>query len=193
MITSVWKAKEITSRQVLEWANQIPAICLKMWHQNTVASCPSENHSFYSRLDALHFFHSGRNLIRKIIVDMFIKKKIQFSPLAHWLIRVRLCGPTDCSTPGLPVHHQFPVFTQTHVRWISDAIQPSHPLSSPSPPTFSLSQHQGLSKWISSSHQVAKVLQFQLQHPASREYSGLISFRIDWLDLFAERKRLRIQ
>ena len=75
-----------------------------------------------------------------------------------------LCDPMDCSTPGLPVHHQLPVFTQTHVHWVGDAIQPSHPLSSPSPPTFNLSQHQGLFKWVSSSHQVAKVLEFQLQH-----------------------------
>ena len=63
-----------------------------------------------------------------------------------------------------PVHHQPLEFTQNHVYWVSDAIQPSHPLSSPSPPTFNLSQHQGLFKWVSSSHQVAKVLEFQLQH-----------------------------
>ena len=74
-----------------------------------------------------------------------------------------LCIPMDCSTPGLPVHHQFPKLTQTHVHWVSDAIQPSHPLSSPSPPAFNLSQHQGLFKWVSSSHQVAKVLEFQPQ------------------------------
>ena len=64
------------------------------------------------------------------------------------------------STPGLPVHHQLPEFTQTHVHWVGDAIQPSHPLSSPSPPTFNLSQHQGLFKWASSSHQVAEVLEW---------------------------------
>ena len=75
-----------------------------------------------------------------------------------------LCDPMDCSTPGLPVHHQLLEFTQTHVRWVSDAIQPSHPLSSPSPPTFNLSQHQGLFQWVRSSHQVARVLEFQLQH-----------------------------
>ena len=75
-----------------------------------------------------------------------------------------LCKPMDCSTPGLPVHHQLPEFTQTHVHWVSDAIQASHPLLSPFPPTFNLSQHQGLFKWVSSSHQVAKVLEFQLQH-----------------------------
>ena len=74
-----------------------------------------------------------------------------------------LCHPMDCSTPGLPVHHQLPEFTQTHILWVGDAIQPSHPLSSP-PPAFNLSQHQGLSQLVSSLHQVAKVLEFQLQH-----------------------------
>ena len=74
-----------------------------------------------------------------------------------------LCDPMNRSTSGLPVHQQPPEFTQTHVHWVSDAIQPSHLLSSPSSPTFSLSQHQGLFKWVSSSHQVPKVLEFQRQ------------------------------
>ena len=74
-----------------------------------------------------------------------------------------LCDPMDCSTPDLPVHHQLLEFTQIHAHWVSDAIQPSHPLLSPSPPTFNLSQHQGIFKWVSSSQQVAKVLEFQLQ------------------------------
>ena len=75
-----------------------------------------------------------------------------------------LCDPMVCSTPGLPVHHQLLEFTQTHVHRVGDAIQLSHPLSSPSPPTLTISQHQGLFKWVSSLHQVAKVLEFQLQH-----------------------------
>ena len=75
-----------------------------------------------------------------------------------------LCDPMDCSTPGLPVHHQLLELAQTHVHWVGDAIQPSHFLSSPSPPTFNLSQHQGLFQWVSSSYQVAKLLEFQLQH-----------------------------
>ena len=75
----------------------------------------------------------------------------------------------DCSTPGLPVHHQLQKFTQTHVHRAGDVIQPSHPLSLPSP-SFDLSQHQGLFKWVSSLHQVAKVLEFQLQHQ-SFQYS----------------------
>ena len=70
----------------------------------------------------------------------------------------------NCSTPGLPIHHQLPEFTQTHVHWVDDAIQSSHSLSSPSPPALNLSQHQGLFKLVSYLHQVAKVLEFQLQH-----------------------------
>ena len=72
------------------------------------------------------------------------------------------------STSGLPGHHQLPEFTQTHVHWVSDVIQPSHPLSSPSPPALNLFQYQGLFKWVSSSHQVAKVLEFQLQNQSSQ-------------------------
>ena len=75
-----------------------------------------------------------------------------------------LCDPMNRSTPGFPVHHQLLELTQTHVHWVGDAIQPSHPLSSPSPPALSLSQHQGLFKWVSSLYQVSKVLEFQLQH-----------------------------
>ena len=75
---------------------------------------------------------------------------VQFSSVAQSC--PTLCDPMDHTTPGLPVHHQLPEFTQTHVSWVGDAIQPSHPLSSPSP-AFTLSQHQGLFKWVSSSHQ----------------------------------------
>ena len=88
----------------------------------------------------------------------------------------RLWDPTDCSTPGLPVHHQLPEFTQTHVHWVSDAIQPSRPLLSPSPPPLNLSQHQGLFTWLNSSHQVAKVLELQLQHQSFQSI-----FRTDFL------------
>ena len=74
------------------------------------------------------------------------------------------CDPMDCSMPGFPVHHQLPEVAQTHVHWVGDTIQLSHPLLSPSPPAFNLSQHWGLFQGVSSSHQVAKVLEFQLQH-----------------------------
>ena len=75
-----------------------------------------------------------------------------------------LCDSMDCSMPGLPAHHQLPGLAQSHVQWVGDAIQPSHPLSSPSPPALNLSQLQGLFQWVSSLFQVAKVLELQLQH-----------------------------
>ena len=78
------------------------------------------------------------------------------------LSRVWLCDPMNRSTPGLPVHHQLPEFTQTHIHRVSDTIQPSHPLSSPSPLAPNPSQHQSLFQWVNSSHEVAKVLEFQL-------------------------------
>ena len=104
-----------------------------------------------------------------------------------------LWDPMNCSMPGLPVHHQHPEFTQTDVRWVGDAIQPSHPLLAPSPPALNLSQHQGLFKWVSSSHQVTKVWEFQLQWTVSvfNEHPGLISFRMDWLDLLAVQGTLK--
>ena len=98
-------------------------------------------------------------------------------------------NPMDCSTPGLPVHHQPPELAQTHIHRVSDTIQPSHPLSSPSPPAFNLSQHQDLFQSVSSSHHVAKVLNFSIT--PSNEYSGLISFRMDWFDLLAVQGTLK--
>ena len=96
-----------------------------------------------------------------------------------------LCNSMDCSMSGLPVHHQLPQSTQTHVHWVSDAIQPSHLLLSPSPPALNPSQHQGLFKWVSSLHQVAKVLDCQLQRQS-----------FQWTprtDLFAEIKKETFQ
>ena len=87
-----------------------------------------------------------------------------------------LCNPMDCSTPGFHVLHYLLELAQTHVHWVSDAIQPSHPLSSPSPPTFNLSQHQGLFQWVDPLHRVAKVLELQLQH-----HSFQRTFRVDFL------------
>ena len=94
-----------------------------------------------------------------------------------------LCDPMDCSTSGLPVHHQLLELAQTHVHRVSDAIQPSHPLSSPSPPVFNLSQHQGLLKWVALRIRWPKYWSFSFNISLSNEYSGLISFRIDWFDL----------
>ena len=96
------------------------------------------------------------------IVLEYTKCSVQFSSVTQSC--PTLCNSMNHSTPGLPVHHQLPESIQTHVHWVSDAIQPSHPLSSPSPPALNLSQHQGLFQWVISSHQVGKVLEFQLQH-----------------------------
>ena len=95
------------------------------------------------------------------------------------------------STPGLPVHHQLPEFTQTHVHRVSDAIQPSHPLLSPSPPAPNPSQHQSLFQWVNSSHEVAKVLEFRLQHQSFQWTPRTISFRMDCLDLLAVQGTLK--
>ena len=97
----------------------------------------------------------------------------------------------DCSTPGFPVLHHLPELAQTHVYGASDAIQPSLPLSSPSPPDFNLSQHQSLFQWVSSSNQVAKALELSVSISPSNEDSALISFMIDWFDLLAVQGTLK--
>ena len=107
--------------------------------------------------------------------EVFFLSSVQFSSVAQSCLT--LCDPMDCSTPGFPVHHQLLELTQTHVHWVSDAIQPSHPLLSPSPPAFNLSWHQGLFKWVSSSHQVAKIIGIQLQHQSFHWI-----FRTDFLE-----------
>ena len=95
-----------------------------------------------------------------------------------------LCNPMNHSTPGLPVHQQHPEFTQTHVHWVSDAIQPFHPLSSPSPPAPNPSQHQSLFQWVNSSHEVAQLLEFQLQHQSFQWTPRTDPFRMDlWISL----------
>ena len=119
-------------------------------------------------------------------------KKILTTQFSSVQLHLTLCVPKNCSTPGLPVHHQLSESTQTHVHWVGDdAIQPSHPLSSPSPCILNLSHHQGLFKWVSSPHQVTKILEFQLQHQSFNEHPGLISFRMDWLDLLVVQVTLK--
>ena len=97
----------------------------------------------------------------------------------------------DCSTPGFPVHPQFLELAQTHVHRVSDAIQPFHPLSFPSPPAFNLPQHQGLFKGAHFSRHVARCWSFSFSISPSNEYSGLISFRMDWLDLLTVQGTLK--
>ena len=112
---------------------------------------------------------------------------VQFSSVQS-LSRDWLCDPMNRSTPGLPVHHQLPELTQTHVHRVSDATQPSHPLSSPFPPASSPSQHQGLFQWVNSSHEYWS---FSFSIIPSKEIPGLISFRMDWLDLLEVQGTLK--
>ena len=88
-----------------------------------------------------------------------MRVSVQFSSVSQ--LCLTFCNPMDCSTPGFSVHHQLPELAQTHVHWVGDAIQPCYPLSSPSPPVFHLSHHQGLYQWVSSSHQVAKLCPYK--------------------------------
>ena len=142
--------------------------------QETQSQC-----SVTARRDGFSMYAWGRFML-------MYAGSVQFTSVAQ--LFPTLWDPMDCSTPGFPVHHQLPELAQTHVHWVGDAIQLSHPLLSPSPPVFNLSQHQGLFQWISSSHQVAQLLEFQLP---SSEYSGFISFRVDWFDPLAAEGTLK--
>ena len=114
---------------------------------------------------------------------------VQFSSVAQ--LCLTLCNPVNCSTPGLPVHHQRPEFTQTHVHQLSDAIQPSHPLSSPSPPAPNPSQRQSFSNESTLRMRRPKYWSFSFSIIPSKEIPGLISFRMDWLDLLAVQRTLK--
>ena len=117
---------------------------------------------------SLNASYSSRSLLRCVCLPRMYhllclsNPSVQFSSVAQSC--PTLCDPMNCSTPGLPVYHQLREFTQTHVHRVGDAIQPSHPLSSPSPPAPNPSQHQSLFQWVNSLHEVAKVLEFQSQH-----------------------------
>ena len=115
---------------------------------------------------------------------------IQFSSITQSCLA--LCDPMNCSTPGLSVNHHLAEFTQTHVHWVGDAIQPSHPLSSPSPPAFNLSQHfRVFSNESALRIRWPKYWRFSFNISPSNEHPGLISFRVDWLDLFAVQRTLK--
>ena len=111
---------------------------------------------------------------------------VQFSSVTQ--LCPTLCDPMNCSTPGLPVHHQLPEFTQTHVHRVCDAIQPSHPRSSPSPPAPNPSQHHSFSNGSTLCMRWPKYWSFSFSIIPSKEIPGLISFRVDWLDLLASQE-----
>ena len=168
------------SRTRLKWLSKGLPHCSPAWYQVTcliqqVNCCFLCSHTkmdfrtFYLcevYLNVFSFFQPLSNLYERAQSNLGSRSCIAYIVIqsVQSLSHVKLCDPMNRSTPGLPVHHQFPESTQTHVHWVGDVIQPSHPLSSPSPPALNLYPHQGLFKWVSSSHQVAKVLEFQLQH-----------------------------
>ena len=128
-------------------------------------------------------------LLNTIVTHRFGMTTVQFSSVAQWCLT--LCNPMNCSTPGLPVHHQQQEFTQTRIHRGSDAIQPSHPLSSPSSPAPNLSQHQSLSNESTLHMRWPKHWSFSFSIIPSKEIPGLISFIMDWLDLFAVQGTLK--
>ena len=130
-------------------------------------------------MDKKHIVH--------IINGMF--SSVQFSSVTQ--LCPTLCDPMNRSTPDLPVHHQLPEFTQTHAHQVSDAILPYHPLSSPSPPAPNPSQHQGLFQWVNSRMKWPKYWSFSFSISPSNEHPGLVSFRMDWLDLLAVQGTLK--
>ena len=155
--------------------------------QNTSRETPgSYKYTRVHSVSLVCFKPYGRWLHKSFFILPFrLIISVQFSTVAQSCST--LFDPMDCSTPSLPIHHQLPELTQIHVHQVSEAIQPSRPLLSPSSPAFNLSQHQGLFQWVSSSHQVAKVLGFSLSITPSNEYSGLIAFRMDgWISLMSK-------
>ena len=149
LIETLWKtASNCRNEHIALWCNNVTF--MYMFHCNV-----------YVCLKCVHAYYDAHMII---ILNCSNHKlhSVQFSSVTQSC--PTLCDSMNCSTPGLPVHHKLPEFTQTHVHQVGDAIQAYYPLSSPSPPALNLSQHRGLFQWVSSSHQVAKVLEFQLQH-----------------------------
>ena len=141
----------------------VDLVCL-WWTRHRPGKCLSAGGGRSRSRIHVFWIHSRRWIQIMEIIHISSKKKnfavLQFSSAAHSC--PTLCDPMNCSTPGLPVHHQLPESTQTYAHWVGDAIQPSHPLSSPSPPAPNPSQHQSLFQWVNSLHEVAKVLELQL-------------------------------
>ena len=129
---------------------------------NHQSLCHKDSPRLKKKLESEITLISLKNIRLLSVIFQEIKTVLQFSSVSQSC--PPLCDPMNHSTPGLPVHHQLPESTQTHVHWVSDAIQPSHPLSPPSPPAPNPSQNQGFFQWVNSFHEVAEVLEYQLQH-----------------------------
>ena len=166
-IKSIWYSRSHVQLFGTSWtvAHQAP-LSMEFSGKNTGVHCyPLLQGIFPTQGLNLGFQHC-RQILYHLSHQRSPLKAFQFSSVQS-LLCPTLSDLIDWSTPGFPVHHQLPEFTQTHVHAVGDAIQPSHPLLSPSPPAFSLSQHQGPFQWVSSSHQAAKGLEFQPQHQSN--------------------------
>ena len=170
---SIPKADVISKLKTFVWTSSMAFFCFMATQPNLRLCLPT--FSFFSFFDYLFC------LIASLLGDQPTVKD-KFSSVPHSCLT--LCNPMDCSMLGFPVH-QIPELAQTHVHQVGDAIQPFHPLSFPSPPAFSLSQHQGLFQWV------VPPIRFSFSISPSNEYSGLIFFRIDWLDILAVQGTLK--
>ena len=164
-------------KKVTKWSIKFVLLFNVSEHRGeSVGSGPRLPAFLSSEHQSLHWAHSSASLVLVLTLLGLVLRQCLLPKAALIIRRMKqsgssvaqsrptLCDPMDCSTPGFHVHHQLLEIAQTHVYRVGDAIQPSHPLSFPSSSAFKLSQHQGLFQWVSSLHQVAKVLEFQLQH-----------------------------
>ena len=171
---TLWDSMDCSTPGFLPCLSPSPRVCsnsclLSWWCHPTISSsvipfssCLQSFPTSGSFPVSQFYTSGGQSIGASASASVLPMNSVQFSSVAQSCLT--LWDSMDCSTPGFPVHHQLPELTQTHVHRVSDAIQPSHPLSSPFPPALNLSQHQGLFRWVSFSHQVAKVLEVQLQH-----------------------------
>ena len=172
-------------RQILYWLSHQGSSRILEWvaYPFSKGSSPPRN---WTRVSCI----AGRFFTSWATRETPMRHSVQFSSVQS-LSHVWLCDPMNRSTPGLPVHHQLPEFTEIHAHWVSDAMQPFHLLSSPSPPAPNPSQHQGLFQWVNSSPKWPKYWSFSFSISPSNKHPGLISFRMDWLDLLAVQGTLK--
>ena len=166
----IYKVQYTNNTYVTTYSMQVALLDLVCVKQYSKIHCLTLLNIQQSPILYLYCWHLFCHLEFIISSHFFLCWRTKFPSILFWAqfssvheLCLTLCHRMDCSTPALPVHHQLPEVTKTHVHWVGDAIQPSHPLSLSSPPAFNLSQHQGLFQWVSSSYQVAIVLELQHQ------------------------------
>ena len=171
---------EILQARILEW---VAISFSRLWERSLLNNILFFSWKEFTTFYNFFIFLSDKDIQEHIIIN------IQFSSVAQSC--PTLCNPMNRSTPGLPVHHQLPESTQTHVHWVHDAIQPFHPHPHPSPPALNLSQHQGFSNESALRIRWPKYWSFSFNISPSSEHPGLISFSMDWLDLLAVQGTLK--